>query len=174
MIKKIATIILVVFLVMHLVPIILTAYELLGHIPFSKTYVHSIDLPSYGNENAKKMLDIFDKLGDNGAVKYTGYRPVFIVEQDLNKSRELKKFFGDRSSTLGLAFPLPAYCLIVIDSNLTPHYFMHTLWHEYVHCFGYGHADVKTDLMYPYFYGYIDLESTRFYAKEIKGILDGR
>ncbi len=82
--------------------------------------------------------------GQGEVVKYSGWRPIVVVEGDLNKN-------VNNDYKLGMATPLPAYCLIVMDKYLEdPVLYKQVLWHEYFHCFYYGHSKNESDIMAPY------------------------
>lgn len=145
------------FILIHLViafPILLNLLGVFGTYQYS--YVSKIRTPSYGNFHTKKVLDKFNKLGDNKAVMKDGYRPIYIVEGDLTPG------------AVGVAYRLPLYCVIVVERNMPYYIYDQVLLHEYVHCFGYGHVEDDKDLMNAYVSPYFDEKSIEKYAKEIK------
>lgn len=64
------------------------------------------------------------------------------------------------------------YCLIVMEKNLTPESFRTTLWHEYLHCFYYGHSDKTDDIMAASYDPRMNENTVDNYLKEIKQIYE--
>ena len=135
------------------------------------SYIESIDLPTLGNDEAKKVLDGFNAKVGGGIVRYgKGYRPIRIREgEPIN--------FDPDKVTVGQAMPLPNGCQITLNPKhiYDSKDFREVLLHEYLHCFNYGHNEKdRNDLMYPTTGGNVSEENITHYAKELKKKLYGR
>lgn len=163
LLKNIAKIILIGVLTLHLIPIILLLTRGCTYLTMPQSYIHVLELPKLGTEDAKKALDYFSSLGYYPSVSYVGWRPIMIYEMPLDKG------------ILGYATPLPAYCMIVLNENMDKTLMPTTLMHEYAHCFNYEHVKDPSDLMYPYNnFPYIKNETIKRYSNEIGKIINIR
>lgn len=118
------------------------------------------------NSSMKRTKFIIDNLKD---VKYgninfinkNGKRPIFI-----NKTSILSK------ETLGMAVPLFNVCFIFLNENYLKFTTMRDLRlliiHEYLHCLYYPHILRKNDIMYSTFNKKTDINTLRFYLKDMK------
>jgi len=132
------------------------------------TYVAYINTPSHGNKNTKKALDIFNEMSYNKkAVKYEGKRPVFIIE---GNPTEYYNLINNEKMTyiLGVAYDVPFYCLIIIQEGLSEEVYIHTLYHEYIHCYRIDHVCEKCDdLMSARYVGRLNEQSIYEWAQII-------
>jgi len=74
---------------------------------------------------------------------------------------------------LGSTWMLPGYCLILMDPSIDdPDVWKQTIWHEYLHCFYYGHHTDKRDIMYAELNPWIRESSVDNYLKELKELYE--
>lgn len=133
-----------------------------GKFFFHKTYVKSINLPSY--PKAKAVLEEFNRLGDNKVVSFDEIkdgRPIEITEMD-----EYDRMFY--SEAVGIATPRLTQCHITIRKGMSDVEFRETLIHEYLHCYGYMHTNDEKDLMYAYLVLVNKDENIKQYAQKLK------
>lgn len=150
------------YLVMIAMALSDTAFNLYGKFFFNKTYIRSINLPSY--PEAENILKEFNSMGDNKIVSFEEIpngRPIDIAE--------MTQFdFIVAPNAVGIARPRATNCTIGIKNGLDKPEFREVLLHEYLHCYGYDHSPDSTDLMY-YSLNPIDKEENiRQYAKKMK------
>lgn len=135
--------------------------QLNGYMFYHRTYIKSIDTPSYG-VLTKTYLNEFNNMADGGIVHYNNNsRPVYIEEQ----SAMLQILYPN---AIGLAFSTLTKCNIYIQPGLEASTYRETLIHEYLHCFDYPHSPDPKDLMY-----YLDVpidkeENIKYYARDLK------
>ena len=128
-------------------------------ITFPNNFVSSINTVNYDKTEVKKILDDFNALTDTDIVKYnTDYalkRPIHISEGYLE------------GNTIGQSRMTIFYCKIILSSGMSYEMLKHVLLHEYLHCMGYGHSNIREDLMYPY-YTQISEENLKKYALDLE------
>jgi hypothetical protein len=128
---------LITFLLVQAFPLLMTYFSpKVRHIVFHGTYMKMFIGTRINQIRTYKAIDNFNALVDNRAIKFEGTRPIIIVESKF-KEREI----------LGEALPLPSYCLIKIDPDLTDRIYEEVVLHEMVHCYGYDHALNPCSLM---------------------------
>jgi len=161
LVKYTIFILLFIFILAHVAPFFEYFSEFLVKKVSKYNYIAHINTPSYTNKRTEKVLDIFNNMSYNKkAVNKKGYRPIFIIEKDLKKE--------NNETILGLAYPLPAYCLIVMNKGLDKDTYFYTLLHEYVHCYGYDHpCKYCDDLMSAYYLGRVNYLSVFIWSQQI-------
>lgn len=126
------------------------------------TYISSINTNTYPQDKIKKLLDKFNKIGDNKIVNYDGVRPIHIYEMDL----------GARG--IGLAEVGIHRCNLFVEPGLSDAYLYEVLIHEYLHCMFYEHLDVDGDLMCSdCALGLADYDNFKQYADDLKRTMHG-
>lgn len=143
------------------------------HFIFVDSYVASIDMPNYGNDNALLVLEEFSAMGKGKAVIFeppsqpTSFSPVRAIH-----IKESKVIDGDED-IVGLALPLWNTCDIQIESGQDYETFRQVLIHEYLHCMGYSHVNNSKDVMNPSV-AFPSEENIQRYAKDIEARRNGR
>lgn len=132
-----------------------------GYMFYHRSYIQSIDTPSYGNLT-KSYLDEFNDMADGGIVVYTSNtRPITIEEQPI-----LMQLLYPNA--IGLTLPGLTKCNIYMRPGLDRVAYRETLIHEYLHCFNYKHTSDPKDLMY-YAEVLVDKEDNiKYYAIDLK------
>lgn len=135
--------------------------NLYGYMFFHRSYIQSIDTPSYG-KLTRLYLDEFNAMADGGIVVYKpNTRPITIREQSI-----LMQLIYPNA--IGLTVSYPSKCDIYMKPGLDASSYRETLIHEYLHCFGYLHSPDRKDLMY-YAEVPIDKEDNiKYYAIDLK------
>lgn len=152
----------------HIGPLLVWLFGLAGYLSAGSSFVSYVDTPSYPNTLAQ--LSELNLRGHGERVPLKGLRPIFIVEDNLNKRKRYyitEKGHKRPYTLLGATWPLPAYCLIVMDKNIPKEDYKYVLWHEYFHCFYYGHNNTPGDIMTT-MAGYVNERTVDVYLKEIK------
>lgn len=108
---------------------------------FPYSYVAVINTESYKEAEIKNILEDFNKLGHLKLVRYEGIRPIIIYDRNFtDKGKEWR---------LGETMGAPLWCEIQLKKDMSPYFLRFVLIHEYLHCFGYDHTNIPSDLMYP-------------------------
>ncbi len=161
--KRIAKILLIAIIAFHLAPVLVWLLGLIGYLNVGNSYISHVYTPS--NSKASAYLEELNNRGYGEVVKDSGSRPIFVVEDNLNKIER-------EGYILGVTWALPAFCLIVMDNNLPPETYRQTIWHEYLHCFYYGHSNKKHDIMAAYLDPQLNEDTVDNYLKELKEIYE--
>lgn len=107
---------------------------------YRNSYISIVNSNVYGNKILYNYLDEFNKMGYNKIITYSEdsnhIRPIFIEDGKL------------KDPILGEAYVTNSYCMIYLTNKLTLLELKYVLWHEILHCFGYEHTKIKSDLMY--------------------------
>jgi uncharacterized protein YjaZ len=130
------------------------------------SYINKINTTSYSQKDIKKVLDNFNKMGDNVIVTYSGYRPINISEAKVVED-------GDKRSALGTASSNMYSCNIVIQSSMPPKKMRSVLLHEYLHCMNFRHVESLGDLMSAYLDKFPSEKNIKGYAQKLKRLLYG-
>jgi hypothetical protein len=171
--KTITKLILILVIGIHLGPLLVWIFGLAGYLSVGGSYIGNINTPSYSS--TESILKDLNNRGSGEVVKFSGFRPIFIFEQDLNKrdrSRTLESGEESGYDILGMAWSLPMYCLILMHDNLEEKLYRTTLIHEYLHCFNYGHSDDVSDIMYSSNHPRLRDDSIDKYLKELKELYE--
>lgn len=110
----------------------------------------------------KKILDNFADLEDTRIVKYSGIRPIKIVDKNFKESYKL-----------GLAYDYLYGCTITLDTGLSGDTLKHVLLHEYLHCMGFRHVKEDGDLMSEYL-SFVSENNIKKYAKLLRRKMYGK
>lgn len=132
------------------------------------TYLESVTTPSY--PEIKDLLLELNTRGYGEIVKTNGTRPIIIVEQQLSLEYNTKGIH-----TLASTLALPFSCIIYVDPIMfidQRELLKSTIWHEYLHCFNYGHSPDSTDIMYWLNSSEIDINSVDNYLQELKELYE--
>ena len=140
--KRIAKIILLLILIVHVLPGIQIILNNMGTSLYPKTYISTLNVPEYQTE----IEDLFENINDFGHtlgfsdfIRYEGIRPIFINSTNL---------YPKITNIWGLAYPHPLYCNILVHNGLTVEQTKATILHEYFHCWGFDHVEDPCDIMY--------------------------
>ncbi len=145
---------------LHLGPILGWLSGLTGWMYLGKSYVAYVDTPTH--PNTIKYLEELNTKVTTKIVRREGYRPIIIVEGNLNKRNK-------KVTSLGKAWSLPGYCLIVMNEDLDDEMYRKVVWHEYLHCFNIGHTHEKYDIMNHYYEEDMKEDSVIKYLKILEG-----
>jgi len=132
-----------------------------GYMFFHRSYIQTIDTPSYGKLTELVLKD-FDNMADGGIVIYkSNTRPITIREQSIL----LQLLYPN---AIGIANVTPTKCDIYMRPGLDAASYRETLIHEYLHCFGYTHTDDRNDLMYHVEVPVDKEDNIKYYAIDLK------
>lgn len=136
-IKDIAYIIVISFIVMHLIPLFdMLLHPVVYRQILKTTFIYDMYLEDYEKKDLKNIFSDFNDMADKKIIHYKGVRPIFIYEKKLP------------DTVLGTAIPMPGLCIIALTKNMKPEKLKAVLIHEYLHCMGYEHTNIYCDLMY--------------------------
>jgi len=132
----------------------------------TNSYIREIKVKDYNSADLINILDNFNEMGDNVLVRYSGYRPIDIMEVEKLKD-------GNGNQVLGLALYNEYHCKISIDSKLNSQHLKAVVLHEYLHCMGFEHVRILGDLMAPSADRLPTEKNIEWYAQELKRKLYG-
>lgn len=141
----------------------LKLFDMFTFLMFKNSYIQQIDMPTYGNEQTKEILQEFNGMADNKIItfdKISFGRPVYITEM----TQEIQEI---NAAAIGLTMPRLTECRVYVQKGLSHADFRETLLHEYLHCLGYDHVEDPTDLMYFMAIPVDKEENIRQYAKKV-------
>lgn len=130
-------------------------------------YVHSITTEKYNQEDIINILDDFNSLGYNKAVKYEGSVPIYIKEVEFIGSNGDNETLGQASISLSIR---GAACNIKVVNYLSKYVLRLVILHEYLHCLLFDHVDEEGDLMAPVL-DFILEENIEKWAKKASEVL---
>lgn len=125
------------------------------------TYVAEINTPG---RPTMEILKNLNEMNQGTPVRFKGTRPIYISMDELPTEKNNK--------TLGVAYIFPWACYIKMDNKLSKWEYEVVLWHEYIHCFGYGHSMDERDIMAPNLAFWIRRSSVNHYLREISKIYE--
>jgi hypothetical protein len=114
---------------------------------FPISYINNIETNEIPKEYIQFSLNYFNYLGFNKVVKFSGSRPINIIEMP----RDSFLYSYSVNSIAGMAKPGYRSCTIYLNPDILSSGFTqvkNTVLHEYLHCLGFSHVDNKADLMY--------------------------
>jgi hypothetical protein len=155
----------IAFLLYHLIPIFLVIFDLIGYLNVNNNYIAYVNTPSNSNTNA--YIDELNHRGYGEVFPKTGYRPIFIIEQDLNKINRYEENHTRKQFVRlqGVTFSRPLGCIIVLSNTLQSEEYKEVLWHEIEHCFETAHSNNPEDIMYYKQSPMIDINTIDRYLK---------
>lgn len=167
-------VVLYIYIVSFSIELAPATYMYVGkHYIFLDSYIASLDMPSYGNENSLKVLTEFSAMGGNKAVIFEPPSQSSIVSPVRAIHIKESKVIEGNEDIVGLALPLWNTCDIQIKSGQDYETFRQVLIHEYLHCMGYNHVEDEKDVMNPSV-AFPTEENIQAYAKEIEARRNGR
>lgn len=142
-------------------------YDKLAIYTLPRTYIATIDTPTYTNNRTKAILENFNILGDSKAVKFgpiDAGRPISIYEMDENNIL-YKLLFPD---SIGMTHTYLDKCIIYLKKGQNPVTYRETVIHEFLHCMNYKHSPAVNDVMFKADNKENKEASIKRYAKELE------
>lgn len=168
LLKRLLYSILFLFFLYNTIPYVLLMFDMMGYLNTNNDYIAYVNTPSH--PETEQYIKELNHRGFGELYPKSGLRPIIIVERDLNKierSKVLENGDNNPYNILGMTFPVPLTCLIVMDTYLTKDQYKQVLFHEILHCSLIEHSDEITDLMYHSSSIFTDINTVDKYLEDL-------